>query len=125
MEYALVENGLVVNTNIPEVETLPDGSQVSGFDKLPPEDLKKLGWLPIQEVSAPAHDSNTQIVIDDGLKVVGDKVVRQWRVDVIPPSPPTIEDKFDSLVGLLVTKGTITQGQANALKASVPPSAKP
>ncbi len=49
-----------VGFDLPTTGTLPDGSQVSGFDKLDPETLKIAGWIPIEDAGPPNHDHDTK-----------------------------------------------------------------
>lgn len=85
MRMAKVVNGQVVATNLPEVETLKNGRIVTGFDKLPQEVLKKEGWFPLEEPSAP-EVSSSEVAVDDGFEIFPDKVVKRWKIIPRPKS---------------------------------------
>lgn len=103
MSYAKVEDGEIVAFGLPETSELSDGSQVSGFDKLPEEDLKTEGWLPIEEKDPPEHDPNTQEAKASDWVVEDDKITRTWEVvDRVAPTPdaaakPSFDDRLDAL----------------------------
>lgn len=91
MDYALVEDGVVVSTQLPSSGALPDGSQVSGFDKLDADTLRTIGWIPIDDNGPPEYDSETQWV-ERALEVDGDSVTAVYTThDIVVngPVPPT------------------------------------
>lgn len=87
MNYALVEDGQVVSTNLPRIGTLPNGSKVSGFDKLDAETLKSAGWLPVVDDGPPEYDSDVEGVTRL-LEVGEDEVNVVYTVYELPPVPP-------------------------------------
>lgn len=127
MSYVLVEDGEIVSTTLPEVGELLDGRQVSGFNKLPPEDLAELGWLPVEDPGPPNHDPETQFV-DSSLQVVDGTVVRVWVVETRPPEPepvPALEDRISALeqeladIKTRTSAAVVTNADAAKLKAAV------
>ena len=84
MQYALVENNMVVDVNLPKVGVLKDGSTVSGYDKLSPEILKNEGWLPLLEPDIPDYNPETQYLVDDGYTIEATFVTPKYKVlDII------------------------------------------
>lgn len=118
MDYALVEKNQIVATEIPEVGVLPDGRQVSGFDKLDPEVLKPLGWLPVQDSGHPEIDPMTKR-LDRKLELKAGVVTAVYTVVDLPtPAPPMAspQDQIDAITALLVSKGVITKADVAATK---------
>ncbi len=119
--YAQVQDGEVVGFDLPTTGTLPDGSQVSGFDKLDPETLKTAGWIPIEDAGPPNHDHDTKEV-ERTFKIKEDKVIAVYTVSDLPLPEPTLEpvaslqDQFNELINILVSKETITEDELTSLK---------
>lgn len=113
MSYALVKDGNITEIGLPLVGTLPDGSQVSGFDKLEPEILKEAGYIPIEDFGPPVHDAETQVIRRD-FQVSDDKVTIIYRIEDRPepePEPEPVlstQEQLDALVEKLIEKGTLT-----------------
>ncbi len=124
--YAQVQDGEVVGFDLPTTGTLPDGSQVSGFDKLDPETLKIAGWIPIEDAGPPNHDHDTKKV-ERTFKIKEDKVIAVYTVSELPLPEPTLEsvaslqDQFNELINILVSKETITEDELTSLKEFKPP----
>jgi len=102
MQYAKVENGQVVSTNLPKVGKLRDGRSVSGYDLLGEEVLKSEGWLPLEE-NIPTYNNETQYLQHNGYAIEVNRVVSNYIVVDIPipePQPyiPTIEEKLEQQV---------------------------
>lgn len=94
MNYALVQDDQIVSTRLPIVGTLPDGSQVSGFDKLDPETLLEAGWFPIQDPGPPPFDLATQGVTER-FEIVEGRVIIHYDVYDLPPALPSAEPEID------------------------------
>lgn len=126
MNYAFVENGNIISIGLPPVGTLSDGSQVSGFDKLEPEVLRGLGYIPIEDAGVPTHNAETQI-IEREYQVVEDHVVSIYTVSDKPPSEPAPEpvastqEQLDALFEKLMSKGTLTANEVASVRRPVTP----
>jgi len=101
MQYAKIENGRVVSTNLPKVGILRDGSTVSGYDLLNPTILKNEGWLPLTE-DKPIFDGATQYLTFDQYVISTGSVVARYKVvDIVVPEPapytPTNEERIAAL----------------------------
>lgn len=125
MSYALIEDGNIVSVGLPTVGTLPDGSQVSGFDKLEPEILSEMGYVPIEDLGRPTHDPETQI-IELEYQVSDDKVTVVYTVQDKPepePEPEPVastQEQLDALIDKLVAKGTLTVNEVIAVRRPTP-----
>lgn len=103
MTYAKVEDGEIVAFGLPSVGTLPDGSQVSGFDKLSDDELKEAGWVPVEEPAMPKHDKETQQIQASEYVIEDGKVTRTLSVVNKPPEDPqeapkaSLEDRISAL----------------------------
>lgn len=121
MTYALVKDGKVVSTVLPEIGELPDGAQVSGFDKLDEETLKTAGWYPVQDAGYPDFDPETQ-TIERTYTISGETVIAHYVVQMLPePVPPepeqaSVQEQLNALSAILVAKGTISQAEASKLR---------
>lgn len=127
MTYALIEDGNIVSVGLPQIGTLPDGSQVSGFDKLEPEVLSEMGYVPIEDLGPPGHDVNTQVV-EQGYEVLDDKVRVVYTVQEKPepePEPEPVastQEQLDALIAKLEAKGTLAPNEVAALKRPSQPT---
>lgn len=123
MSYALVENNVIVSTDLPATGVLPDGRTVSGFDKLDEDTLKTVGWYPVEDAGVPEHNPDThsvnRILEFDAKEEVVNAV---YTFIEIPPQPApdslpvTTQDQLDALVAKLVEKGTLTQADVDSTK---------
>lgn len=126
MSYALIEDGNIVSVGLPTVGTLPDGSQVSGFDKLEPEILNEMGYVPIEDLGQPLHDPATQ-TIEREYEVSEEKVTVVYTVQDKPepePEPEPVastQEQLDALIDKLASKGTLTVNEASAVRRPVIP----
>lgn len=123
MEYVLVQNNKIVETQIPEVGILADGRHVSGFDKLDPAVLKQMGWLPVQDSGHPAIDE-TANMLNRKIELKNGTVVATYEVIPFPrPTPqlPTPQEQMDALTDLLVSKGVLTKADVAATKVPKTP----
>lgn len=107
-------------SSLPQVGVLPDGSQVSGFDKLDDETLKSAGWVPVDDPGQPEYDPEVH-ELTRNFEVDGDKVVVNYELSNVPlpePVPPTADEQLSDLLDLLVKKNVISQGDIQSLRAS-------
>lgn len=108
MNYALVEDGEIVDMSLPDTGFLPDGSAVSGFNKLDPETLRECGWIPIEDAGPPEYDSETQQVQMSYI-VGAETVIAVYTVvdipepDSVPDPGPTLEERITTLEELVAS----------------------
>lgn len=79
-QYAKVENGSVTSTNLPTTGVLENGCTVSGYNKLSKEELKKEGWLSLEE-SIPIYNEEIEYIRFDRYDVQEDKVIMIYVVE--------------------------------------------
>lgn len=129
MNFAKVEDGEVTSTSLPESGSLPDGSMVSGFDKLDADTLATAGWLPIEDNGSPFYNTETQTVTRT-LEVQGNQVVAVYEITDLPPPPdpepdpeiaPSVQQQLDTLLAKLVENEVITEGDVGLIKTTMPP----
>lgn len=84
MQYAKIENGQVVSTNLPSVGVLKNGCTVSGYDKLDVQTLKSEGWYPLG-IDTPSYDESIQYLKFSGYDIGVDKVTMMYEVVEKPP----------------------------------------
>lgn len=108
MNYALIQDGQIVNTVLPETGFLLDGRAVSGFNKLDSETLRELGWIPIEDAGPPEYDPETQRV-EQTLVVGAETVIALYTVidipepDPVPDPGPTLEERITALEELVAS----------------------
>lgn len=107
MQLVQVENGEIIQYNLPKVGVLKDGSTVSCYDILMKSDLelaKQEGWIPLED-NQPTYNEETQYLVDDGYEILVDKVVKKYIVENVPivediqPQPSEIDllnEKIDT-----------------------------
>ena len=78
-----VINGEIKQYSLPKVGTLSDGSTVSGYHLLDEETLKEEGWLPLED-TPPIYDEETHYSIFDGYEILENKVIKKYKVEIIP-----------------------------------------
>ena len=93
-----VINGEIKQYKLPKTGILKDGSTVSGYHLLDEETLKEEGWLPLEDIQ-PEYNEETQYLINDGYEILEDKVIRKYRIEVIPEreEPRDLEQKIEEL----------------------------
>lgn len=96
MRYAFVEDGEITDTDLPDVGTLPDGRQVSGFDKLDPETLKEAGWHQVEDPGFPEDVSEDQTV-QQTVVLQDNKPVIVYEIIDNPPVETTVEERLSNL----------------------------
>lgn len=92
MKMYRVENNQIVQYSIPKTFKRLDGTTVSGYDLLPLDELKKDGWLEVEE-NIPQYNENTQYIVEESTEILEDKIVVNYRVEDIPE--PIEEIKVD------------------------------
>lgn len=118
----------IVETEIPESGVLPDGRQVSGFDKLPDAALKSLGWVPVADPGPPVVNEETQVVEQELVVAPTGDVAAVYTVVELPPSPDPADvvamtdEQLNNLFALLVAKGVITQAEWDEARKPKPPA---
>ncbi|MGN9164979.1 hypothetical protein ACTNDY_06780 [Tissierellaceae bacterium HCP3S3_D8] len=96
MQMVQVIDGEIIQYYLPRTGYLKDGSSVSGYDILMRSDLelaKQEGWLLLED-NPPEYDKETQYIIEDGYKILEDKVIKKYRVEDIP-EPEIIDEPID------------------------------
>ena len=78
-----VINWEIKQYQLPQTGTLKDGSTVSGYHLLDIATLKDEGWLPLED-NPPTYDEETEYLIADGYEILEDKVVKKYKVELIP-----------------------------------------
>ena len=93
-----VINGEIKQYSLPKVGTLKDGSTVSGYHLLDEEILLEEGWLPLEDIQ-PEYDEETQYLVQDGYKILEDKVIKKYRIEEIPEreEPRDLEVEIEEL----------------------------
>jgi hypothetical protein len=113
--YCLIENGQIIKYPGP----LPKNwGHVSNLRALSEADLKKHGWLPVEDV-IDDWDPKTHQIGDPTYEIRDDKVIRRRRAEPLPEPEPeavleqtdtkmirVIEDLFDALKA----KGVLADG---------------
>lgn len=104
MQMIQAIDGEITKYSLPRTGYLSDSSSVSGYDLLMLSDLelaKEEGWLPLED-NPPEHDKKTQYIIEDGYKILEDKVIKKYRVEDIPdlPEKPTVEELQEQILEL-------------------------
>lgn len=118
----------IVETEIPESGVLPDGRQVSAFDKLPDAALKSLGWVPVADPGPPVVNEETQVVEQELVVAPTGDVAAVYTVVELPPSPDPADvvamtdEQLNNLFALLVAKGVITQAEWDEARKPKPPA---
>ncbi len=129
-KYVQIKDGEPVAFELPSIGILPDGRQVSGFDKLDSDTLKTAGWVLVEDPGPPEYDSSKKVV-ERTLKMSGGKVIAIYTVsdlpepEIPPESTPTTQEQLDALANILIAKGTITEEEvvlSKAPKRPQPPS---
>ena len=85
MNYALVENNVVVQVGLPKTGTLKNGSTVSNYNLLPHDVLLAEGWLPLID-EPPAVNEGFQAVLT-GYEIYADRVETLYSIEEIIPTP--------------------------------------
>ena len=99
--HVKVENGQVVNTMIPRKGFLPDGRAVSNFHLLPDDELRKAGWMRVEEEKVREPDGVTEELGPVEYEVQKDKVIK--RQTLLPRSNgpeeiyQNLEDRINEL----------------------------
>lgn len=75
-----VENGKVVEVDLPLSGTLKDGRTVSNYNLLPIEILLEEGWLPLEQV-VPSFYSEKEYPIHEFYLVEKDKVIEYFKIE--------------------------------------------
>lgn len=94
MNYALVENNVVVQVGLPKTGTLKNGSTVSNYHLLPHETLLAEGWLPLTD--DPPETDDKHRAVRTGYEIYGDRVEAIYSIEeIIPPaiSEEELQDK--------------------------------
>lgn len=80
MEYVKVRGGRVVATKLPKNGQLKDGRLVSGYDRLPQEQLLNEGYLPVEEVKPILKEG--EALGEPSYEILKDKVVKSYSETV-------------------------------------------
>lgn len=80
--YAKVKDGQVLEVGeIPGFHVHDDGTSVSGFNFLSPEEWRRCGYLPVEDLSEKPKDPETEELSDQPeYAIIGDKVQMRRRV---------------------------------------------
>lgn len=85
MKYALIKNGQVIKTRLPENGKLRDGRTVSNYNLLPHDVLLAEGWLPL--VGEPPETDEKHRAVVSGYEIYEDRVETIYSIEEIIPVP--------------------------------------
>ena len=94
-----VKDNQVIRKTLPKTGVLSDGRTVSGYNLLSEDVLKIEGWLPLEE-NKPTHNPDTEYLHFEGYDIQADKVIANYIIIAIPPSPPPEPSPVDYLIDL-------------------------
>jgi len=82
-----VIDGEIKQYILPKSGYLKDGTSVSGYHLLSQAILKDEGWLPLEE-NPPEFDVETEYLIADGYEILTTKVIKKYRIELMPDEIP-------------------------------------
>ena len=91
MKLVQVKDNQIVQYDLSKTGTLKDGSTVSAYHLLDEEVLLDEGWLPLED-NPPEHDEETQYLVQDGYEILEDKVIKKYKVELIPEQEEYIDE---------------------------------
>ena len=86
-----VIDGEIKQYKLPKTGILKGGSTVSGYHLLDEDTLRDEGWLPLEDIK-PEYDEETQYLASDGYEILEDKVIKKYRVELIPEQEEYIDE---------------------------------